>query len=102
MQKLVVKKLGETITQPHQWAIRLDRTRILGLLKIPHFGRGQYASSCIKQLLVVMHGGDVWLDKPIAITVELITQITGLTTGGMDPVLILDNKCSTPFLATKA
>jgi hypothetical protein len=85
MQKIVVNQLGETITQPHQWALDWTETRILGLLKIPHFGRGQYATACVKQLLAVMHGGDIWLDKPVPITVELITQITGLPTRGMDP-----------------
>jgi hypothetical protein len=99
MQKIVVNQLGETITQPHQWATGLDRTRILGLLKIPHFGRGQYASACIKKLLAVTHGGDVWLDKPIPIIVELITQITGLPTWGMDPALILDDKSKEKTLA---
>jgi hypothetical protein len=72
MQNIVVNQLGETISQPHQWAVGLDRTSILGLLKLPHFGRGQYATTCIKKLLAVMHGGDIWLDKPIPITVELI------------------------------
>jgi hypothetical protein len=70
----------------------LDRTGILGLLKLPHFGRGQYATTCIKQLLAVTHGGDIWLDKPIPITVELIAQIIGLPIQGMDPTLILDDK----------
>jgi hypothetical protein len=72
-QKIVVNQLGEMITQPHQWAVGLDSTRILGLLKIPHFGRGQYTTTCIKKLLAVRHGGDIWLDKPVPVTFELIT-----------------------------
>jgi hypothetical protein len=81
MQTITINELGEMIIQPHQWAFGLDRTRILGLLKLPHFGRGQYATTCIKKLLVVTHGGDIWLDKPIPITVELIVQIKGLQFG---------------------
>jgi hypothetical protein len=77
------------IIQPHQWEAGLDRTGILGLLKLPHFGRGQYATTCVKQLLADTHGGDIWLDKPVPITVELITQITRLPTRGMDPALIM-------------
>jgi hypothetical protein len=61
-------------------------------LKIPHFGRGQYATACVKQLLAVTHGGDIWLEKPVPITVEIIAQIIGLSTWGMDPALILDDK----------
>jgi hypothetical protein len=72
--------------------VGLDRTSILGLLKLPHFGRGQYATACIKELLAVMHGGDIWLDIPFPITIEFIAQKTGLPSWGMDPTLILDHK----------
>jgi hypothetical protein len=92
MQTITVNQFGEMISQPYHWEVGLGRTRILGLLKIPHFGRGQYTTACIKHLLAVTHGGDIWLDKPIPITVELIAQITGLPTQGMDPMLILDDK----------
>jgi hypothetical protein len=92
MQTIIINRLGEMIIQPHHWAAGLDKTRILGLLKLPHFGRGQYAIACVKQLLVVTHGGDIWLDKPIPITVEIIAQITGSPTWGMDPTLIPDDK----------
>jgi hypothetical protein len=78
MQNIVVNQLGETINQLHQWAVRLNQTYILGLLKLPHFGRGQYATTCVKQLLAITHGGDIWLDRPVPITVDLITQISGL------------------------
>ena len=46
-----------------------------------------------------MHGGDVWLEKPIPITIELITQIIGLPIRGMDPTLILDDKSKEKALA---
>jgi hypothetical protein len=76
IQTIVVNPLRGTVTTPHQWATGLDRIGILGLLKIPHFDRGQHAMACVKKILAVTHGGDVWLDKPIPITVELIAQIT--------------------------
>jgi hypothetical protein len=72
---------------------------ILGLLDLPHFGRGQNTTTCVKQLLAVTHGGDIWLDKPIPITVELIAQITGLPIQGMDPTLFLDEKTKEKALA---
>ena len=43
-------------------------------------------------MLEVTHGGAIWLDKPVPITVDLITQITGLPSRSMDPALILDDK----------
>jgi hypothetical protein len=54
---------------------------------------------CIKKLLSVTHGGDIWLDKPVPINVELIAQITGLPTRGMDLALILDDKSKEKTLA---
>ena len=39
------------------------------------------------------------VEKPIPITIELITQITGLPIRGMDPVLILDDKSKDKYLA---
>jgi hypothetical protein len=62
------------------------------LPKLPHFGKGQYATTCVKQLLAVTHGGDIWLDKTVPLIIELIAQITGLPIRGMDPALILDYK----------
>jgi hypothetical protein len=49
-------------------------------------------TTCVKQLLAVTHGGDIWMDRPIPITMDLIAQITGLPSWGMDPALILDDK----------
>jgi hypothetical protein len=57
LQTMGVNAVGEPIEQPLQWATGLEKTRILGLLDLPHFGRGQYTSGCIKQLLAVTHGG---------------------------------------------
>jgi hypothetical protein len=69
--------VGEPIDQPLHWATRLEQTRILGLLDLPHFVRGRYVGACIKQLLAVTHGGDIWLDKLISIDVEPIASIIG-------------------------
>ena len=50
-------------------------------------------------MLAVTHGGDIWLDKPVPIPVDLIAQITELPTRGMDPALILDDKSKEKALA---
>jgi hypothetical protein len=73
-----VYPFGEPIHQPVQWAVGLAKTGIVGLLELPHFGRGQYENRFIKQLMVVTHGEDFWLEQLISIDVELITHITGL------------------------
>jgi hypothetical protein len=46
-----------------------------------------------------MHGGDIWLDRPIPITVDLTVKITGLPSWGMDPALSLDDKSKEKVLA---
>jgi hypothetical protein len=74
----------EPIHQLVQWAAGLARTRILGLLDLPHFGRGQYANNCIKKWMAVTHGGYLWMEKIVSIDVELVTHITGLPSRGMD------------------
>jgi hypothetical protein len=56
-------------------------------------------TTCVKQLLAVTHGGGIWLNKPIPIAVQIIAQITGLPTWGMDPALILDDKSKEKALA---
>jgi hypothetical protein len=84
--------VGQPIDQSYQWATRLEKMGILGLLDLPHFGKGQNAIECIKKLLAVTHGGDIWLDKVVPITVDLIAQIKGLPIRGMDPALFLDDK----------
>jgi hypothetical protein len=46
----------------------------------------------VKTLMVVTHGGDIWLDKLILVDVGLIAHITGLPSQGMDTTQCLDEK----------
>jgi hypothetical protein len=91
--------IGEPIDQPLRWERGLEKTRILGLFDLPHFGRGQYANSCIKQLLVVTHGGDIWLENIVSIDVEIIANIIGFPSWGMGPMQFLDDKAMEKALA---
>jgi hypothetical protein len=72
----------EVINQPKQWEVRLAKTSILGMLDISHFGRDRDITNCIKQLMVVIHEGYLWVEEPVSIDVELITYITGLPPRG--------------------
>jgi hypothetical protein len=78
LQTMGMGPFGEPINQPVQWVVGLAKNGILGLLDIPHFGRGQYANNCVKQLMEVTHGGYLWLEQLVSIDVELIAYITGL------------------------
>jgi hypothetical protein len=68
-------------------------------LDLPHFGKVHHAIACVKKLLAVTHGGDIWLDKCVSIDVELIAKITGLPIRGMDLTLFLDDKTKEKALA---
>jgi hypothetical protein len=89
----------QLIDQPLRWEIGLEKTWILGLLDLPHFGRGEYARGWVKQLLEVTHGGDIWLDKLVLIDVEIIANITGFPSRGMDPMQFMDDKAKEKELA---
>jgi hypothetical protein len=70
------------VLHPKQWIIGLFNTCIMNFLEIPHFGRGKYVNNCVKQLLTVLHGGFLWMDKLVSIDVELISFIIGLPSDG--------------------
>jgi hypothetical protein len=67
LQTMGINEVGDSIDQPLQWVAGLEKMGILGLLDLPHFGRGQYANNCVKQLMAVTHSGDIWLDKLVMI-----------------------------------
>jgi hypothetical protein len=86
LETVGINPVGEPISQPLRWETGSKKTGILGLLYLPHFGRGHYASTCVKQLLAFTHGGDICLDKLISIDVEIIVNIRGFPSWGMDHV----------------
>jgi hypothetical protein len=92
LQTTIKNPFIEPIGQPYQWETELEKMGILGLLDLPHFWRGQNETICVKKLLEFTHGGDIWMDKPFPITIDLIVQITRLRIRGMDPTLFLDEK----------
>ena len=71
---------------PQAWIASLQPSRLLNLLQILHFGRGNEINAIVKVLLSCMHGGHLWLDHRVDITIDLIHQITGLSKTGADPM----------------
>ena len=57
----------------------------MNLLQIPHFERSNEINAVVKVLLSYMHGGHLWLDHRVNITIDLIHQITGLSKIVADP-----------------
>ena len=63
---------------PMEWDRGLDQSSILSLLYMLHFGTNIAINTCVKNLLVLFHGGFLCLGNPISVDVELIAVITGL------------------------
>jgi ATP-dependent phosphoenolpyruvate carboxykinase len=63
----------------------------MNLLEIPHFGWGKDVNRCVKQLLERVHGGFLWMDR-LLIDVDLIANITGVPTDGVNPEDYFDDK----------
>ena len=68
---------------------------------MPDFGRLVEANACVKKLLACFHGGYLWLDTKIPVTVELISQITGFPIKGPDPSQYFCGKDNEKWLAAK-
>jgi hypothetical protein len=73
---------GMPLLEPTQWILGLYNTDIMNLLDILHFRHGKHINGCVKQLLARVHGGILWMDRPMSINVDLITEITGLPIDG--------------------
>ena len=68
-----------------KWELGLTKSGILGLIHIPHFGRLTQANACAKKLLACLHGGYMWLDQLVQVTIELISQIMMFPKEGLNP-----------------
>ena len=49
-------------------------------------------NACVKQLLSCFHGGYLWLDTKVHVTVDFISQIIELPMAGVDPLQYFHNK----------
>jgi hypothetical protein len=68
--------LDKPIMDPTQWITGLYKSDIMNLLDIPHFGHSKNVRLYVKQLVTRVHGGILWMDRPIPIDVTLISNIT--------------------------
>jgi hypothetical protein len=80
------------LLEPAQWIMGLYNTCIMKLLDIPLFGRVKHINKCVKHLLARVHGGILWMDRPVPINVDLISTITRLPTDGEKPEQYMEDK----------
>jgi len=64
----------------------------MNLLDMTHFGHGKKINGCVKQLLARVHGGVVWMDRPMPINVYLLETITMIPTDGEKPKQYFEDK----------
>ena len=60
----------------------LERSGLLNLLILPHFGRGAEVNAMVRILLSCLHGGYLWLGNKVDLNINLIHRITGLSKTG--------------------
>jgi hypothetical protein len=92
MERKGTTSSGIPILEPKQWIVGLYNTCIMNMLEIPHFGRVNDVNACVKQLLALVHGGVLWMDRLVSIDVYLIAEITSFPTDGENPEQYLDDK----------
>ena len=63
----------------------LEKSGLLNLLEIPHFGRGIEVNVVVRVLLSCVHGGYLWLSNRVDLNIDLIHRITDLSKHGQDP-----------------
>jgi hypothetical protein len=84
--KSISSKAHMIFIEPQVWARGLQKVGLLKLFNIPHFGRIQEITACMKMLLSFVHRGYLWLDRPISIDIYLIVHIKVLPLKGLDPM----------------
>jgi hypothetical protein len=70
---------------PQQWMMNLAQSTLLNIMKIPHFGRHQEVTACVKFLLARYHRGYLWLNLCITIDPVLINRVTMIIIQGPNP-----------------
>ena len=70
---------------PLEWIEKLAPSRLLKLLRIPHFGHSPEVNVGVKLLLSYVYDGYLWLEGKIHLNMDVIHRIMGLSKVGDDP-----------------
>jgi hypothetical protein len=63
LKRVIFLETSFILVEPQTWATGLDKSRIMNLLEIPHFGRSVNINTCVNMLLSCVHGGYLWLEE---------------------------------------
>jgi len=64
---IIVKPRLQQACEPQQWPKGLDKSGILNLMDISHFGLSNEVNICVKLLLRCVQNTVMWLNEPIEI-----------------------------------
>ena len=54
-------EVGTALLEVKQWAVGLEQASLLKMLNVPHFGRSTQVTIVVKQLLALVHDGNLWI-----------------------------------------
>jgi len=95
----IVWWVSEILLEPHSWEVGIDKSGILNLLEIPHFGQSLEIKLCSKMLLSCFHRGNFWIEPLVSIDTQIIVRIITLLKLGEDPTKLFTNKVGDKFLS---
>jgi len=78
LQYVYYEEVGVTRVEPMKWVVRIQHIGLLNMLYVPHFGRSNINTICVRQLLELVHDRHFWLGDPILIDDMLIRRIIAL------------------------
>ena len=78
----------------------LERSGLLNLLRLPHFGRSAKVNAVVDILLSCLHGGYLWLGNKVNLNIDLIHRITRLSKTGQHPTIDTTGNTKEPKLSS--
>ena len=77
----------------------LERSGLLNLLRLPHFGCGAEVNAVVQILLSCLHGGYLWVGNKVDLNIDLIHCIIGLSKTGQHSMIDTTGKTKEPKLS---
>lgn len=72
LQSIYYEEAGVIRVEPMKWVVGIQDVGLLNMLYVPHFGRNNINTICMRQLLALVHDGCLWLRTPFPIDDMLI------------------------------
>jgi len=92
---------GVTKLETVAWIHRVENSRLLNLLWVPHYHHTNINTTYVQQLLTLVHNVCLWFVVPIPVTDILIHKITHLPHEGLNPAKEFREKAGERDLAEK-